>query len=152
MVTLYDVPAEEFVDELAARLEEHIDEPDWAAFVKSGADREFPPEQAEFWYRRAASVLRTVAMDGPVGVERLTTRYGGPTEGSNRYRVAPIHRADGSGKLIRTILQQLEDADLLEQTQHQDGRVVSSVGRSLLDETAGDVLGELDRADLERYA
>lgn len=152
MVTLYDVPVEEFTDELATKLEDHIEEPDWAAFVKAGSDRELPPEQEDFWYRRAASVLRTVATDGPVGVGRLATRYGGPKRGSNRYRVAPIHREDGSKKLIRTILQDLEDAGLVEQTQHQDGRVVTGEGQSLLDGTAGDVLEDLDRADLERYA
>ena len=93
-----------------------------------------------------------MATDGPIGVERLSTRYGGASEGSNRYRVAPRHRVDGSGSMIRTILQQLEEAGFVEQTQHQDGRVVSARGRSLLDETAGEVLADLDRPDLERYA
>jgi small subunit ribosomal protein S19e len=152
MVTLHDAPADELIDAVGERLREEIDEPDWTAFVKTGQAKEFPPEQEAFWYRRAASVLRTVATDGPVGVERLTTRYGDKKAGSTRFRVAPEHRVDGSGKLIRTILQELEGADLVERPPNDEGRVVTAEGQSLLDSTAGDVLEDLDRPDLERYA
>ena len=152
MVTVYDAPADALIDAVAEALESEIDEPDWARFAKSGAGREFPPTQDDFWHRRAASVLRRVAMDGPVGVERLTTHYGGTREGSNRYRVAPRHRSDASGKVIRTILQQLEDAGYVERPPNDEGRVVSASGRSLLDSVAGDVLDDLDDPELERYA
>jgi small subunit ribosomal protein S19e len=152
MVTLYDVPAEDLIEAVADRLAERgMEEPDWARFTKSGADRELPPEQDGFWHRRAASVLRKVAVDGPVGVERLTGEYGGAKQGSTRYRVAPAHSADGSGKIVRTVLQQLEADGLVDQ-EGSAGRVVTAEGRSLLDSTAGDVLDDLDRPDLERYA
>ena len=151
MVTLYDAPAEALIEALAADLEDRIEEPEWATFAKAGANREFPPEQDDFWYVRAASVLRRVAIDGPVGVDRLSTHYGGPKGGSNRYRVAPKHRSDGSKKIVRTILQQLEEADLVERPPNDEGRVVSAEGRSLLDSTAGEVISDLDRPDLERY-
>jgi len=152
MVTLYDVPTEELIDAVAEKLRDDVDDPDWVTFAKTGSDAELPPEQEDFFHRRAASVLRTVAVDGPVGVERLRTRYGGKASGSNRYRVAPEHRVDGSGNLIRTILQELEDADLVERPPDGKGRVVTAEGRSLLDSTAGEVFEELDRPDLERYA
>jgi small subunit ribosomal protein S19e len=152
MVTLYDAPTEELIDAVAEALRDEIEEPDWRPFTKTGSYAEFPPEQEDFFYRRAASVLRTVAVDGPVGVERLRTRYGGKSSGSTRYRVAPEHRVDGSGSLIRTILQELEAADLLERPPDGEGRVVTAEGRSLLDTTAGDVLEELDRPELDRYA
>jgi len=151
MVTLYDAPADELIEELAAELDERLDEPDWAEFAKTGADRELPPEQEDFWARRAASLLRKVATDGPVGVERLSTEYGGTRDGSNRYQVAPSKTADASKNVIRTILQQLEDEGLV-QKQGSDGRIVSGDGRALLDDTAGDVLEQLDRPELERYA
>lgn len=151
MVTLYDAPADALIEALAADLSDRIEEPDWATFTKAGTDREFPPEQDDFWYVRAASILRRVAVDGPVGVDRLSTHYGGPKGGSNRYRVAPKHRADGSEKIIRTILQQLEEADLIERPPNDEGRVVSAQGRSLLDSTAGEVIEDLDRPELERY-
>ena len=151
MATLYDVPAEDLIDALAERLADDLDEPDWAAFAKTGANRELPPEQEDFWATRAASLLRKIAVDGPVGVERLATEYGGPKGGSNRYQVAPTHRTDGSTNVIRTILQQLEEADLVEIRQGS-GRAVTAEGRSLLDDTAGEVLSDLDRPELERYA
>ncbi len=151
MATMYDVPADALIEALAEELEDRLDEPEWAKFAKTGADRELPPEQDDFWAVRAASLLRKVADSGPVGVERLATEYGGSKDGSNRYRVAPDRRADGSRNAIRTILQQLEEEDLVE-TAEGEGRRVTAEGQSLLDDTAGDVLEELDRPELERYA
>ncbi|SEH13160.1 small subunit ribosomal protein S19e [Natronorubrum sediminis] len=151
MATMYDVPADDLIEALADDLEERLEEPDWGKFVKSGVDRDLPPEQEDFWAVRAASLLRKVADRGPVGVERLSTEYGGAKGGSNRYQVAPDKRADGSKNLIRTILQQLEDEDLVE-TAEGEGRRITPEGQSLLDDTAGSVLEDLDRPELERYA
>jgi small subunit ribosomal protein S19e len=151
MVTMYDVPADALIEALAADLDDRLDEPDWAPFVKTGANRELPPEQEDFWAVRAASLLRKVADNGPIGVERLATEYGGSKRGSTRYRVAPARRADGSRNLIRTILQQLEEEDLV-MTAEGEGRRITADGQRLLDETAADVLDDLDRPELERYA
>ncbi len=150
MTTFHDVPADALIEALADRLADRIDDPAWTAYAKSGVDRELPPEEDGFWETRAASVLRKVAIDGPVGVERLSTEYGGAKEGTSRYGVAPAHRVDGSKSVLRTILQELEDEDLVETT-NEDGRRITGEGRSLLDETAGDVLEDLDRPELERY-
>ena len=152
MVTLYDVPADALIEALAETLEGELEEPDWAGYAKSGTGREFPPEQDDFWFVRAASVLRTVAINGPVGVERLATAYGGAKEGTDRYGAKPRHRTDASRKVLRTMLQQLEEAGYLERPPNDEGRVVSAEGRSLLDATAGEVLESLDRPDLERDA
>jgi len=151
MATLYDAPTDELIEELTAELDDRLDAPEWAAYAKTGHDREMPPEQEDFWARRAASVLRKVAVDGPVGVERLSTEYGSLAEGSTRYRVGPARKTDGSKNLIRTVLQQLE-AEGLVQSQGSEGRTVTGEGRSLLDSAAGDVIERLDRPDLERYA
>jgi small subunit ribosomal protein S19e len=151
MATLYDVPANALIDAVATELPETVEQPEWARFVKAGAGRELPPEQGDFWRTRAASLLRRVAIDGEVGVDRLTTAYGGSKAGSNRYQVAPPKSTEGSGKIIRTALQQLEEEGLVE-TAEGEGRRVTGEGRSLLDETAGDVLADLDRPELERYA
>ena len=150
MATMYDVPADDLIEALAEDLEDRLDEPEWSQFAKTGVDRELPPEQGDFWATRAASLLRKVADRGPVGVERLSTEYGGGKT-SNRYQVAPDKRADGSKNLIRTILQQLEDEELLEVAEGE-GRRITADGQSLLDDTAGEVLEELDRPELERYA
>ncbi len=151
MATMYDVPADDLIEALADDLADRLEEPDWGAFAKSGVANELPPEQDDFWATRAASLLRKVADRGPVGVERLSTEYGGAKGGSNRYQVAPDKRTDGSKNLIRTILQQLEEEDLVE-TAEGEGRRITAEGRSLLDDTAGQVLEELDRPELERYA
>jgi len=151
MTTLYDVPADALIDALADNLEDRFDQPDWAEFTKTGAQRELPPEQENFWYIRGGSLLRKVAMNGPIGVERLSTEYGGSKSGSNRYAVAPDHRSDGSKKVIRTILQQLEEEGFIQSNQHR-GREITAEGRSFLDDTAGEVLSDLDRPELERYA
>ncbi|MEZ3144621.1 30S ribosomal protein S19e [Halobaculum sp. MBLA0143] len=151
MVTLYDVPAEDLLDEVADRLEDRIEEPAWAEFVTTGVDRELPPQQEDFWFVRAASLLRKVADQGPVGVGTLATDYGGAKSGSTRYRVAPPSQVDGSRNIIRTILQELEEEGLVE-TAQGEGRRVTDDGRSFLDDVAGDVLEELDRPELERYA
>ena len=151
MTTLYDVPADALIEAVADELEGRVEEPQWAEFAKTGVGRELPPEQDDFFAVRAASLLRKVATNGPVGIERLSTEYGGSKDGSNRYRVSPSKRTDGSKNVIRTVLQDLEEEDLVE-TADGEGRRITAEGRSLLDETAGDVLEELDRPELERYA
>ncbi|MFB6221374.1 MAG: 30S ribosomal protein S19e [Halolamina sp.] len=151
MATLYDVPAEDLIEAAAAELEDRIEEPDWVEFTKSSVDRELPPQQDDFWHVRAASLLRKVAMRGPVGVERLATEYGGAKHGTNRYRVGATEHTGGSRKIIRTALQQLEDEDLVE-TAKGEGRRLTDEGRSFLDSVAGDTLEDLDRPELEKYA
>lgn len=153
MTTLYDAPAEEIIEALAEKLaeEDAVEEPDWLQFTKSGVDRELPPEQEDFWTRRSASVLRKVAIDGPVGVGSLRTEYGSAKQGSNRYRVRPRQQSEGSGNILRTILQQLEDAGYVE-TAEGEGRKVTPAGHRLLDETAAEVLESLDDPALDRYA
>ena len=149
MTTFYDVPADDLIEAVAEELD--LEEPEWAAYSKTGVARELPPEQEDFWNVRAASILRTIAKDQPVGVERLRTRYGGSKQGSTRYRVRPDQKTGSSGKVIRTILQQLEDAGYVAIAEGE-GRRISGDGRALLDSTAGEVLEDLDRPELERYA
>jgi len=149
MTTFYDVPADDLIEAVAAELD--LEEPEWAAYSKTGVSRELPPEQEDFWNIRAASILRTIAKDQPVGVERLRSRYGGSKQGSTRYRVRPDRKTGASGKIIRTILQQLEDAGYVDIAEGE-GRRISGDGRALLDSTASDVLKHLDRPELERYA
>ncbi|GAB7094168.1 30S ribosomal protein S19e [Halolamina litorea] len=151
MATLYDVPAEDLIEALAEELDGRIEEPDWVEFTKTSVDRELPPQQDDFWFVRAASLLRKVAVRGPVGVERLATEYGGSKQGTTRYRVAGSEHTGGSRKIIRVALQQLEEEGLLE-TAKGEGRRVTDEGQSLLDTVAGETLEDLDRPELQKYA
>jgi len=151
MATIYDVPADALIEEAAERLEERVDEPEWAEFTKASSTNELPPEQDDFWYVRSASLLRKVATNEPVGVERLATAYGGKSKGSNRYVVRPGSHEGGSRNIIRTALQDLEDEGLVT-TAQGEGRRITDEGTAFLDDVASDVIDELDRPELERYA
>lgn len=124
---------------LVARLSEELKKlrelqpPEWSYYAKTGAHREHPPDQLDWWYTRAASVLRRVYLDGPVGVSRLRTYYGGKQKRGS----APEHSHRGSGKIIRKILQQLENAGLVSKIE-RNGRRISPSGESLLNRAASE--------------
>jgi len=147
MVTAYDVPGEALVPELAKELRkfEEIKPPEWAKFVKTSPANERPPDEPAdvWWYTRAASILRQVYLHGPVGVERLRTRYGGRYKRRHGYN--PEHFRKGSGKIIRTILQQLEKAGLVKKVNEgkRKGRVVTPKGQALVDSVAWRVYQKL---------
>ena len=104
--------------------------PEWAVFVKTGMHRERVPARTDWWYVRGASMLRTIALRGPVGVSRLRVKYGGR---KNR-GYAPDAYKEAGGKIIRTILQQLEKAKLVKQDTRglHKGRVLTSDGHKLI--------------------
>lgn len=136
MATIYDVDGTELIEELAKELQkvESIKAPPWAAFVKTGVNKERPPARDDWWHIRAASILRKVALKGPIGVSKLRALYGGKQSrgyGSERYR-------KGSGNIARKIIQQLEKAELLKQAEKgaHKGRVITSKGIKLIDNIA----------------
>ena len=100
MTTFYDVPANLLIPVLADRLEADakINQPEWADFVKTGAHKERPPVQRNWWYLRSAAILRKVGRLGPVGVNHLSQAFGGP---KNR-GAAPNRATAGSRHVIRT--------------------------------------------------
>jgi len=133
MVGARDIPANELIEKASAELEKKITMPDWARIVKTGVSRERPPEQKNWWYLRSASILRKVYIEGPVGVSRLRTFYGG----LHRRGHKPAHYAKGSGKVIRVILQDLERAGLIEKVNKpKKGRVATREGQKFLDKVA----------------
>ncbi len=151
MVTALEVPADLLIARLAEELKKYpqIRPPPWAYYVKTGVHKERPPQQPDWWYYRAASILRKLYKRGrPVGVERLRTAYGGRM---NR-GVAPEHFYKGSGSIIRKILQQLERAGLVVKVRGK-GRMLSPKGRSLLDNIAYEIMKELaeKNPELRKY-
>lgn len=135
MVTAREVEPGKLVERLKEVLKqfEEIKPPEWMKFAKSGAHKERPPEQKDFWYIRAASILRRIYMNGPVGVERLRTYYGGRKRRGRK----PAKFRKASGNIIRKILQQLEKAGLVEKV--KGGRKITPKGQKLLDNTAYEV-------------
>jgi small subunit ribosomal protein S19e len=128
MALAKDVEPKILIEKLKEELKkmEEIKPPEWAKFVKSGVHKQRPPEQPDFWYIRAASILRRIYLDGPVGVERLRSYYGG----LRKKGYFPKHFRKASGAIIRKILQQLEKSGLVEKT--AKGRKITPKGQKLL--------------------
>ncbi|KHO49878.1 MAG: small subunit ribosomal protein S19e [archaeon GW2011_AR11] len=139
MTTIYDVDVGELIPQVAKQLKEQklVAPPEWAKFVKTGVHKERPPVDQDWWYVRAAAVLRTVYRQGPIGVSKLRTKYGGKQ--NTGYK--PEHQYKGSGSVARKVLQQLEKSGLIKQEQRgiHKGRVITPKGKSLLDKAASHI-------------
>lgn len=152
MVTALEVPADKLIEKVAAYLKNNVPQvkpPEWAYYVKTGAHKEKPPTNPDWWYYRAASILRKLYKAGePIGIETFRTIYGG----RKNYGSAPEHFVKGSGSIIRKILQQLEAANLVRKVEGR-GRILTPQGRALLDRIAFEVMVELVRQkpELAKY-
>ena len=148
MAKVFDVPPNELVERLAVQLrEEGITEPEWTAFVKTGAHADRPPHRRDWWYVRCASILRKIYMHGPMGINELRKEYGG---GRPSGYGAAHHRPAG-GAIIRNAVHGLEKLGLVEQS--KSGRIVSSAGMKKLDGVATQILHEMiqDNPSLKVY-
>ncbi|TEU13371.1 MAG: 30S ribosomal protein S19e [Hadesarchaea archaeon] len=113
----------------------------WSHYVKTGVHKERFPEQPDWWHMRAASLLRRVYLNGPVGISRLRTCYGGR---KNRGQ-APEHFRKAGGKVIRTILQQLEQVGLVKKVE-RGGRKITPKGVAMLENLAKRIIVEQEGA------
>jgi small subunit ribosomal protein S19e len=136
MTTVYDVPADHIIRRVAEELKKRkeIVPPAWAAFAKTGVHKEMPPEDPDWWFTRAAAVLRRVYVDGPLGVERMRSFYGGKKNRGSRRNAF----RKGSGTVLRKALQQLEAAGLI--LHDKTGRRVSPEGMKFMDNLSQEVL------------
>jgi len=129
MNPVFELNAQEYNLKLAEALKSipEIKQPEWAAFVKSGPAKERPIDDPDFWYKRTASILRQIYKKGIIGVNKLRTKYG-----SKKNRgYAPEEFRKGSGKIIRTILQQTDTAGLTEIAKEIKGVRSKRPGRQL---------------------
>tara|TARA_Y100000310_G_C20317433_1_gene639104 strand:- start:10 stop:537 length:528 start_codon:yes stop_codon:yes gene_type:complete len=141
MATVYDVEPNVLIEKASEELKKNdeIKPPEWAAFVKTGISRQRPPVEKDWWYTRAAAVLRKVYRLGPIGTSKLRTHYGGKkNRGAKKEHTYPA-----SGNIIRKILQQLEKAELISKVEKGQfrGRKISPKGRSFLDKVATKING-----------
>ena len=133
MATLQDVPSEKLIIAAASELEkiDEIKPPEWAAFAKTGVHKERPPTQDNWWYIRAAAVLRKVYINNSLGVSKLRKAYGGRKNLGHQ----PEHKRLASGAIIRKVLQQIEAAGFVK-TKKGKGRVITPKGQSFMNKLA----------------
>jgi len=140
--TVYDVPAGPLIEHLAEYLRSSVEQvkpPQWAPYAKTGAHKERPPEDPDWWYKRAASLLRRLYIAGPLGISRLRKLYGG----RKRFPMRKAHSVRAGGSSLRKILQQFEKAKLV--TQSKKGRILTNQGKSLLDKMATEVYESISK-------
>lgn len=131
----YEIERGKLIKLLAEELKKvsDIKPPVWADLVKTGTHKERPPVQKDWWYTRSASLLMAIDKLGPIGVQKLRTKYGGKKNRGHK----PEHFYKGGGNILRKGLQQLEKAGLVKQVVKvgHKGRILTPSGRSLIDKT-----------------
>jgi small subunit ribosomal protein S19e len=135
---IYELPAQEYNLKLAEALKKipEFKQPEWSYFVKSGPAKERPIDDSDFWYKRAASILKQIYKKKILGVSRLRTKYG--SKKNRGFKPEEFRKA--SGKIIRTILQQSELAGLTEKATpvkgvrgRKPGRQLTAKGKEFLE-------------------
>ena len=136
MTTVYDVHGQNLVFDLAEALKnlESITIPEWSVSAKTAAHKENAPDTDDWWYMRSASILRKIYLEGPLGTERLSRMYSGPKDRGGK----PNKSHPGGRKIIRTVMKQLEAAELITYEKGK-GRKISPRGQSMLDGIALEV-------------
>jgi small subunit ribosomal protein S19e len=139
MNPVYDLNSQEYNLKLAEALKKipEFKIPEWAEFVKSGPAKERPIDDPDFWFKRAASILRQIYKKKIVGVNRLRTKYG--SKKNRGYKPEEFRRA--GGKIIRTILQQSDTAGFTEIAEdirgvkkRKPGRQLTQKGKTFMEE------------------
>ncbi len=147
MVSIYSVDSNAHISLVAQELKKTdlVQPPEWAQFVKTGVAKQRPPVDDDWWFARAASVLRSVSKLGPIGVNKLRTKYGSKKNRGLR----PEKFKDASGNILRTVLQQLEKEGLVSQNKDPKvkGRIITAKGQSLLEKCAASLLPEKSSKD-----
>jgi len=151
--TPHNVPAAIFIQRLAKHIKDNLDQvqpPPWASIAKTSSHTQRQPENPEWWFTRAASILRKIYIHGPIGTQTLRADYGG----RKGQKVSREHAKKGSGSNIRKIMQQLEAAGLIEPAKNKNkGRTMTKEGRRTLDKLAAEIQEELEKKqpELKKY-
>lgn len=152
MATSYEVNQQDLIEKLSEELKKvkAIQPPVWAEYVKTGMFKERPPVRNDWWYTRTASILCSVNRLGPIGVNKLRTKYGG----KHRRGVAPPHFGLASGNIIRKALQQLEKAGFVkQQDKGRKGKIITPLGIKLLNQVSNTLVSRAKIAEnAEKHA
>ena len=124
--TVKDVAADKFIEAFAQHLKRQgkFEIPKWADLVTTGKTKELSPYNADWIYVRAASMVRKIYIRGGSGVGAFRKVYGS----QQRRGTMTNSRLGGSGKILRYILQQLEEMGLVEQDEN-GGRKITKEGQ-----------------------
>ncbi|MBD3262592.1 MAG: 30S ribosomal protein S19e [Candidatus Altiarchaeales archaeon] len=135
MTTVYDVSAQDLINKLAENLkkEGEIKTPGFAVGIKTGSSKQKQPQDPDWWFFRCASILRKVYCMGPVGTENLRKEYSSKLRRGRK----PATSRKAGGKIIRTILKDLDEKGYTEKT--RKGRILTARGKSYLDKIATDL-------------
>jgi len=134
------VPAQTFVEALATHLKNtgKINIPEWHDIVKTGTFKELCPNDPDWLFIRAASMLRHVYLRQGTGIGTFTRVYGGKARKTRSTRRPHfVHAAKG---LHRYLLKQLEKMDLVSTGKDRKGRWMTAHGQKELDTIANRVL------------
>ncbi|MEM1942474.1 MAG: 30S ribosomal protein S19e [Candidatus Caldarchaeum sp.] len=133
------VEPEKLIQRVASYLKNNqaVKPPLWAMFAKTSVARTEPPRSSDWWFVRAASMLRKLYVKGPLGVSRMRKFYGG----RHRVGMMPPRFARGGGAAVRKIMQQLEKAGLVS-TVPRKGRMLTPAGVKLLEQAARSLLSK----------
>ena len=134
--TVKDVAPFDFVVAYAAQLKRSgkVEVPKWVDIAKTAHWKELAPYDPDWYYIRAAAIVRKVYLRQGTGVGALKKRFGG----AYRRGAAPERHQDGAGGLIRTILLSLDELNITE-AHGKGGRKVTRTGQQALDLVAGQV-------------
>ena len=110
--------------------------------MKTSHSNELPPQDADWYYVRAAAVARHIYLRKSVGVGRLRKVHGSTKNRGSR----PCHHVDASGSVDRKVMQSLEKLGVLEQDEEsaKGGRRITQSGMRDLDRIAMGTVEEED--------
>ena len=145
MATVYDVPSATLIEKVSVKLKEfdELKPPEWTKFVKTGPHATRAPEEKDWWFTRAASILRKIYLNGPVGTSNLKSAYGGKTNRGSK----PGLKGRASGNAIRKIMQALGTIGFVE---NKTGRVITAKGKSFLDKIATEIKIESEKTEAKK--
>ncbi|XP_049851174.1 uncharacterized protein LOC126325509 [Schistocerca gregaria] len=132
-VTVRDVAPSQLITAYAQHLKKSggIQLPPWVDVVKTAVGKELSPYDSDWYYVRAASMLRKIYLNKSVGIGSFRKIYGAAKTNGLR----PQHFALGSGSIARSILRNLETMRLIEK-HPKGGRRITAEGRRDLDSVA----------------
>lgn len=110
--TVKDVAPAKFIAAYAAHLKKggKVALPAWVDLVKTSSNNELAPLDPEWYYIRAAAIIRRIYIRGGIGIGYMRKVFGR----ADREGPTPVHMGLCSGSVIRSVLKNLEKMGLVE--------------------------------------